>query len=296
MQARLIIFAVWAPRFVHAFGRRFRKATPIVFAVFAACVVGCQKYQWSQLHPPVWAVERGRVIHLVQIELHDTSNPFGEWVVKFVELCAQERVEAGPLPCWPAKSALNWDALLKRVHIEMPEYRDKDVLMRAAEKGKRDIAPHELVWILGTDPLVIAFPENALANPRQLSAREQSLASATQATTLPHADESVRSPTTGVYETALASTSPVRIDLRQRYAKFVTDAELNDKARAILVYPSPMNLQMVPVPERLDGPVQYHIKFARFRVPPTLESIMQAMTKTDPLKRLAAEVTDVPVR
>src|SRR5438067_1953436 len=106
------------------------------------CPAAGVHYEWQQGDSSYQAVERGRIIELGQLSVHDTNDPFGSGTTIFVEPCATRLIEppqpADDLPCWPARAGERTQQLLGELANRMPEYRSGWVL-DAAQYLNRDI-------------------------------------------------------------------------------------------------------------------------------------------------------------
>jgi hypothetical protein len=154
-------------------------AVRIIGLVMLVCTSGCASpfYHWQGAEgadQQFIVAERGCLLELVALDIREPyDTPFvTNWHNLLVQPCGKSRTEDG-LPCWPSEQPLKWltisQSTLRTLADTMPGYRRYDHLSRFAERA---LPRHRGLVLIGTDPVVIAFMENASAGTHLYHARE----------------------------------------------------------------------------------------------------------------------------
>jgi len=252
-------------------------------ALFASLslLAGCGWIEWKQMPVRYYAVERGRLLELVEIHVRVTGNPWNPWIKQLVEECP-EGARAAPdgRPCWPRHRWAISQSLLRRIHNELD--RSVSALVKGASYLNRDIGAFHPAWIVGTRPLAVAFRQGT-ADPHPYDDLAQR-GIATRPTTTP-----------GVIELVSRSGEVALYDRRARHAKFVTDADMESEVDVVIVFPIEMDPREGHFPPSI--PVERSPPARVFYLPQpvTLRSLMHTLTEPQGLERQAARIVEAPV-
>lgn len=138
---------------------RLHYLLPLVLGILGG---GCQRYVWTQSPEQIVAAEHGRVCHFRQIGVMDQSRWIG-WHPVLVETCGQAQ-SGTAVPCWPADNrGVSQDAL-GTLYWNAPDFRQTNELLNGAANLNREIGSMKLAWIVGTNPLAIAFLDKQSAS------------------------------------------------------------------------------------------------------------------------------------
>jgi len=255
------------------------RLTLLLSTMIACSGAACDHYIWEGAKQRYVAAERGRIVELVAVTIHNTHDPFGPWAETLAEPC--ETVSKGehtPVPCWPSNPLRRSQRLLEalfKVCYYGPDYRSTGTLLSAAQYLNRDIGAFHEAWIIGTSPLAVAFLRT-------------------------------RSPTTRLYQPA-GARSPVGVEIMThsgkwvivqgpaRAAHLVRDADVEQEADTVLLFPQEMRLPYGQVPVHGATQPRPPAKVFYLREPKSLRSLMRALIEAGELERQAKEVVEVPV-
>lgn len=147
------------------------------------------------------AAEGGRVVELRPMSVR-TIEGYGmeRWYDRLVEQCGRGRRQ--PRPCWPGEGVKPSPRLLDSVVNDLPAHRRTAALLYAARYRNREVGAGRPAWVIGTHPLAVAFLDERPDAPADSPA------------------------------TALATGGPFR------EARLVRDADLDNPANAVLLYPT----------------------------------------------------------
>jgi hypothetical protein len=270
----------------------------LVFFALVGTTVGCAThYGWKQGSARYHVVERGQLLQLVDVSIIlETSNPFNGWAEPLLlQPCGSAGgVQPDVPPCWPDQERARTQELLASLYSDAPDYRGKLGLLRLARYLNRDIGTFRRAWIIGTNPLAVAFLEGP---PDQIPPDVQRrLNQVRELTSGPDARASTR-PTTrpGYIEVVTRSGEVVPVDLRVRDARFVTEADLNTLVDRILLYPQDMPLSGAGQRPAPGADPPHRVKVFQLSEPVSIESVMRALTEPGKLERGAKTVREAPV-
>src|SRR5688572_21885514 len=243
-------------------------------------------YEYKQGEKVYYVMEGHRLTQLIEISLHETSNPFNPWDRILVEPCAdleraEDRRSSGP--CWPREQSERTQELLATLATKMPEYRDVSKLTEAGAYVNRGIGAFHPAWIIGTCPLTVAFRQGT-ADPD------------------PYADLAKRGVTTrptatpGLIELVGRSGTTSLYDRRARKVDLVTDADLKNEVDVLLVFPKEMLLPSGELPFKSSSQPSPPLKVFHLREPIPLDALMRELTDLVRLEQKARAVENIPVR
>ncbi len=240
-------------------------------------------YKYKEGDTLYYAVERGREVRLIEIQLWETSNPFLGSGYLLLEPSNSTEARQSQIPLWPADKRQRTQEYLATLAHELPHYRTRWGVLYAAQHINRDIGAFHPAWVIGTDPLVVAFRQGtAEPEPYADLARR---GAATRPTTTP-----------GVIEILNRSGEGALYDRRARHVKLVTDAELECEADTVLIFPKEMTLPWVHLRTTSSTQSSPQLRVLHLREPMSLRSLMRDLTESNRLEQQAESVKDVPVR
>lgn len=252
---------------IHRLRRRCRCAFRLLCSLSLLLPVGagCGGWVGGQREGSYYLVERGRMVHLVEVVAQETSTPFNPVVEILVEPCAsrgQDRAAADELPCWPQERGKQTQALLAAVATKSPDYRYKSALLYAAQYLNRHLGAWQRTWIVGNSPLAVAFDRN----PTELA------------------------------EEILASRSGAPLNVGSRDAQFVTERDLDQQSNVLVLFPQLLVLAMDGTPGTEQIKPGQQVKILCFNEPKPLRWLMSALLDPSTMDGQAKKVVEIPVR
>jgi len=243
---------------------------------------GCgSRIEWIEDKERYYAVERGRVLELVQVRLRWTGNPWNPWEELLLEPCVRgnERAPDGLL-CWPSGRRFLSQAFLRRIY-EQGGHSSAGALLYSGKRLNREVGTFRDTWVIGIHPLAFAFLDPQ-PDPRGYDALT---VPATWPTTAP-----------GVEGVQTRSGAVVYVDKRVRYPKLVTSADLDEQANVILrygdeVYPGTV-YDLIP---GMEYP-QWRARVIILHRAMPLRELMRILVDSEALEREARYVVEIPVR